>query len=126
MRQTGVSHAHPLLVLCLLPNDLSFSRCGFTVSRRLGKAVERNRARRRMQEVVRLAWDLIEPGWDIVWVARPPLGSAEFLDIQEACIRFLRRARVLRSAAAVKPDSASSAAIALGEPPISGGSGREQ
>jgi ribonuclease P protein component len=126
VRQTGVSHAHPLLVLCLLPNEQAFSRCGFTVSRRLGKAVERNRARRRMQEAVRLAWDLIEPGWDIVWVARPPLGSAEFLDIQDACIRLLRRARVLRSAAAVKLDSASSAVIALGEPPISGGSGREQ
>ena len=126
MRQTGISHAHPLLVLCLLPNDLSFSRCGFTVSRRLGKAVERNRARRRMQEAVRLAWDLIESGWDIVWVARPPLGSAEFLDIQDACIRLLRRARVLRAAAAVKPESAASAAIAPGAPAIKEGSGREQ
>ena len=126
MRQTGVSHAHPLLVLCLLPNDLSFSRCGFTVSRRLGKAVERNRARRRMQEAVRLAWDLIEPGWDIVWVARPPLGTAEFPAIQDACIRLLRRARVLRSVAAVKPDRAPPAAIAPGEPVIGEGSGREQ
>jgi ribonuclease P protein component len=126
VRQTGVSHAHPLLVLCLLPNNLSFSRCGFTVSRRLGKAVERNRARRRMQEAVRLAWDLIEPGWDIVWVARPPLGVAEFLDIQDACIRLLRRARVLQSAAAVKPDAAVPAAIAPGELATREGSGREQ
>ena len=126
MRQTGVSHAHPLLVLCLLPNELSFSRCGFTVSRRLGKAVERNRARRRMQEAVRLAWHLIEPGWDIVWVARPPLGSAEFPDIQDACIRLLRRSRVLRSAAAVKADIAPPAAIAPGESAIKEGSGKEQ
>ena len=126
VRQTGVSHAHPLLVLCLLPNDLSFSRCGFTVSRRLGKAVARNRARRRMQEAVRLAWDLIEPGWDIVWVARPPLGTAEFPAIQDACIRLLRRARVLRSGAAVKPDRAPPAAVAPGEPAIREGSGREQ
>jgi len=115
-----------LLVLCLLPNDLSFSRCGFTVSRRLGKAVERNRARRRMQEAVRLAWDLIEPGWDIVWVARPPLGAAAFPGIQDACIRLLRRARVLRSVAAVKADIAPPAAIAPGESAIKEGSGKEQ
>jgi ribonuclease P protein component len=126
VRQTGISHAHPLLVLCLLPNDLSFSRCGFTVSRRLGKAVERNRARRRMQEAVRLAWDLIEPGWDIVWVARPAIGSAEFSEIQDACIRLLRRARVLRSVAVVKPEAASPTAIAPGEPAIRDGSGSEQ
>jgi ribonuclease P protein component len=126
VRQTGVSHAHPLLVLCLLPNDQAFSRCGFTVSRRLGKAVERNRARRRMQEAVRQAWDLIEPGWDIVWVARPALGSAAFPEIQDACIRLLRRARVLRSAAAIEPETASLAAIALGEPANRDGSGREQ
>ena len=126
VRQTGVSHAHPLLVLCLLPNDQAFSRCGFTVSRRLGNAVDRNRARRRMQEAVRLAWDLIEPGWDIVWVARPPLGSAEFPEIQDACIRLLHRAHVLRSAPVVKPETVSLAAIAPGEPAIREGSGREQ
>jgi ribonuclease P protein component len=114
------------MVLCLLPNDLSFSRCGFTVSRRLGKAVERNRARRRMQEAVRLAWDLIAPGWDIVWVARSPLSAAEFPAIQDACIRLLRRAHVLRSAAAVKPDSAAPVASVPGELTIKEGSDREQ
>ena len=126
VRQTGVSHAHPLLVLCVLPNDQSLSRCGFTVSRRLGKAVERNRARRRMQEAVRLVWDLIEPGWDLVWVARPALGAAAFLDIQDACIRLLHRARVLQSATTAKPETGSPAAIAPGAPAIRGGSGREQ
>jgi ribonuclease P protein component len=126
VRQTGVSHTHPLMVLCLLPNDLSCSRCGFTVSRRLGKAVARNRVRRRMQEAVRLAWDLIEPGWDIVWVARPPIGSAEFPAIQDACIRLLRRARVLRSEAAVKPESAAPVATVPGEAAINEGSGNEQ
>jgi ribonuclease P protein component len=126
VRQTGVSHTHPLLVLCLLPNGLSFSRCGFTVSRRLGKAVERNRARRRMQEAVRLVWDLIEPGWDIVWVARPPLGAAKFPAIQDACIRLLRRAHVLRSAVAVKPDIIAPVELVPGESAINEGSGKEQ
>ena len=43
VRQQGASHPHPLVVLCYLPNGESFSRCGFTVSRRIGGAVERNR-----------------------------------------------------------------------------------
>lgn len=100
VRQTGVSYTHPLLVMCLLANDQPFSRCGFTVSRRLGKAVERNRVRRRMSEAVRLLWDLIEPGWDMVWIARPAIQSADFTEIQVACIRLLKRGRALRAAAA--------------------------
>jgi len=101
VRQTGVSYTHPLLAVYLLANGQPFSRCGFTVSRRLGKAVERNRVRRRISEAVRLIWDLVEPGWDIVWIARSAIKSAEFAEIQEACIRLLKRGHVLRAAEAV-------------------------
>ena len=96
VKQAGTSFAHPLLVVCLLPNEQPVSRCGFTVSRRIGKAVIRNRARRRMNEAVRLLWDLVEPGWDVVWIARPAINDAEFLELQNACARLLRRARLLR------------------------------
>jgi ribonuclease P protein component len=97
VRQEGTSHPHPIMVLCYLPNGKDFSRCGFTVSRRVGRAVERNRARRRMSEAVRLMWDLIAPGWDMVWIARPGINDAEFSELQSACARLLRRARLLRA-----------------------------
>lgn len=97
VRQSGTSHPQPILVLCYLPNGESFSRCGFTVSRRIGGAVERNRARRRMSEAVRLMWDMVAPGWDMVWVARPGINDAEFSELQSACARLLRRARLLRA-----------------------------
>jgi ribonuclease P protein component len=98
VRQTGVSHTHPWLVLCLLPNGESLSRCGFTVSRRIGKAVVRNRARRRLSEAVRLAWALVEPGWDMVWIARPAIVKADFAEMQAACVRLLQRAGILKTA----------------------------
>lgn len=96
VRETGKSYSHPLLILCALPNDEVVSRCGFTASRRIGKAVARNRARRRMRETVRQTWDLVEPGWDLVWIARPALINAEFVELQAACTRLLQRAGVLR------------------------------
>lgn len=96
VRQTGASAPQPLLVLCWLANAQPLSRCGFTVSRRIGTAVERNRARRRMSEAMRLVWDLVEPGWDLVVVARPPINDADFTQIQDACLRVLRRAGLLR------------------------------
>jgi ribonuclease P protein component len=103
VRQTGASFRHPLLVLCVLPNEESISRCGFTASKRLGKAVRRNRARRRISEAVRLVWDLIAPGWDLVWVARLGINEAAFSELQGACVQLLRRAHLL---VAQLPDSA--------------------
>jgi len=103
VRQTGVSYSHPIVVLYVLPNGQPLSRCGFVVSRRIGKAVTRNRARRRLSEAVRLTWDLIAPGWDMVWIARPPINAAEFAALQEACVRLLRKAGVLRAAGNADP-----------------------
>jgi ribonuclease P protein component len=85
------------MVLCVLPNEQAISRCGFTASRRLGNAVSRNRARRRMSEAVRLAWDLVLPGWDMVWIGRTGINEAEFSELQEACVQLLRRAHLLRT-----------------------------
>lgn len=84
------------MVLSYLRNERDISRCGFTVSKRIGNAVERNRARRRMRHVVRSLIDLVEPGWDLIWIARPGINDAEFLELQDACARLLRRARLLR------------------------------
>jgi ribonuclease P protein component len=46
-------------------------RVGFTVSKKVGNAVERNRVRRRLREVVRLAPpDRMRPGYDYVLIGR--------------------------------------------------------
>jgi ribonuclease P protein component len=47
-------------------------RVGFTCSKKLGNAVIRNRAKRRLREVARLTLPaLARPGWDYVLVGRP-------------------------------------------------------
>jgi len=86
--------AHPLLVLSYLPNDLEYSRFGFVVGGRIGKAATRNRIKRRMREVVRtrLQEQEIARGWDIVFIARHPIVAASFQQVDEAIGLLLRRA----------------------------------
>ncbi|NOZ30276.1 MAG: ribonuclease P protein component [Chloroflexi bacterium] len=95
VRREGRSWSHPLVVLRALPNDLPYSRFGFAVSRRVGSAVRRNRVKRRLREAVRLMQSQIRPGWDVVFIARPPIAQADYSDVAAACARLLRRAQLL-------------------------------
>jgi ribonuclease P protein component len=72
-------------------------RVGFTVSRKVGTAVERNRVRRRLKEVVRLSAESGLPsGHDYVLIGRRAALSLPFDKITEDFTRALRRLRVPR------------------------------
>jgi ribonuclease P protein component len=92
----GRALAHPLLVLRLLPNDLPYSRYGFAVSKSVGKAVVRNLVRRRLREGVRTL--LVQPGWDIVIIARPKAAAADFHALRRTVVGLLSRAKLLTPA----------------------------
>jgi ribonuclease P protein component len=47
---------------------------------------------------------LIEPGWDIVFIAKYPVGSATFQQMDAACARLLRRAHLLRNESGASGD----------------------
>ncbi|WP_227287587.1 ribonuclease P protein component [Boseongicola sp. H5] len=52
-------------------------RVGFTCSKKVGNAVARNRAKRRLREIARLILPLEgRPGWDYVLVGRPAVTAA--------------------------------------------------
>ena len=59
-----------LLTLYACPNGLDHARVGFSVSRKVGKAVLRNRLRRLYREAFRLARDRLPKGLDFVIIPR--------------------------------------------------------
>lgn len=97
-QRRGKWWAGPLLVLRALPNQRDVSRFGFVVSGRVGKAVVRNRVRRRLKEIVRQ--EPIRGGWDLVFVAREKIAAAPFPEVQNAVRELLRRGRFLQDAPA--------------------------
>ena len=82
-----------LLFIKTMPNGLGFSRYGFIVSKRIGKAVARNKVRRRLREIVRQA--AIKPGWDIVVYTRPAIADAGYNDIRNLVLSLLAKAQLL-------------------------------
>jgi ribonuclease P protein component len=68
------------------------ARIGFTVSKQVGNAVERNRVRRRLREIVRLsAGATMRDGHDYVLVGRRTALAAPFAEMQQQLDKALHR-----------------------------------
>ena len=94
VRGVGKSWSNPFIVLCVAPNQLATSRFGFSVSKRIGNAVCRNRVKRRLREAVRAYVDLLKPGYDVVIIARVGVRPVCFAEVAEAVAHLLGRARL--------------------------------
>ena len=89
--------ANGLMVLYARKNRTAGNRVGITVSKKLGKAHIRNRARRRLREVYRLNEDRFQPGWDIVVVARQKAVDCDFRELTKAYLSLAKKAGILIS-----------------------------
>ena len=72
------------------------NRIGITVSTKLGKAVVRNRVRRRLREIYRLAEDSFLPGTELVVVARVKAVKASYSQLEKAFMSACAKLDVLR------------------------------
>jgi ribonuclease P protein component len=88
----GSSWVNNLLVLKALPNGLTMSKYGFSVSKRVGKAVVRNKVKRLLREILRVT--RLKPGWDIVIIVRPAAGSTDYVKLKHSVTDLLSRARL--------------------------------
>lgn len=94
-RREGRSYHSPLLTLHVVAGRRRRVRCGFVVGKPFATAVQRNRARRRVREAVRLALPSITPGYDLVFVVRDiEVLTIPFPAIQQAVEHLLRRAQL--------------------------------
>ena len=89
----GSSWSNSLVVMKALPNGLTLTRYGLSVSKRVGKAVTRNRVKRLLREMLRLT--PLKPGWDIIFIVRPGAANANYATLKKSVGGLLSRAQLL-------------------------------
>ena len=93
MFEEGTTFSNSMMVLKMASNELTTNRFGFTVSKRIGNAVTRNKAKRRLKEIVRTLQ--IKQGWDVVLIARPQIKLVEFTQMQTSAKDIFSKAALL-------------------------------
>ena len=88
---------HSVVVYCRR-NGLNVNRIGISVSKKLGHAVVRNYARRRLREVYRINESRFKPGYDIVLVARSRAVKVKFSILEQELLTQLDGLGIVKEA----------------------------
>lgn len=92
----GKSYVAPSVVVYVLRNRVRQTRIGITTSKKVGNAVERNRARRVIREAYRQLFSRVRPGVDLVFVARKKTTQVKSTTVLLALEKLLQDANVLQ------------------------------
>lgn len=118
--RTGKSQGSKTVVLVHNRERRGVLRVGFSVSKKVGNAVVRNRVKRRMREAFRLLLPAVARGHNLIFIARESAAAESFFSLQKTISYLLRKADLLDKQNQPK------AATAARQEPAAGPRGKEE
>ena len=91
----GRSYATDLIVMYVRPNRGGPTRFGFSVGRKIGKSVTRNRVKRLLREAVRQLLPDLRVGMDVVVVARSRTGEVGLSELTASLRGLCRKSGIM-------------------------------
>jgi ribonuclease P protein component len=92
----GRSLRHPLLVLIYRRTNRAECRIGFSITKKFGNAVQRNRIKRQLRELLRLQLQQLKQGYDLIFVVRKEARGASYQELDSAVRNLLKRGKLFR------------------------------
>jgi ribonuclease P protein component len=93
----GRSVVDRYMVIYYTPNGKKCSRIGFSVGKKLGNAVVRNRYKRILREITRINEKELSKGYDIVIIARPRIAGEQYRVIEKSFLKLVKRTEMFRN-----------------------------
>ena len=95
--QRGKSLADRNLVIYTMKNKSDKSRIGISISKKVGKAHERNRIRRCIKEAYRLNIDdKVLGGYDLVFIARINAADKDYRELEKSLKYICKKANIIK------------------------------
>jgi ribonuclease P protein component len=92
--QNGRKFTSKYLIIFLLENNLKTNRYGIVTSKRIGNAVIRNKAKRRLRALIAEKQAELKQGYDIVLVCRPLISRVSYRLLKNDFSILLRKSRI--------------------------------
>ncbi len=88
--RTGKSKANHYFAMIVRENKNACNRIGISVSKKVGNSIIRHRVTRVVREIMRLHWEEVKSGYDIVIVARTSAKDANYKEMESAIFHLLK------------------------------------
>lgn len=92
----GNSFGGKYVVLFCKKNNLDYNRIGFLASKKVGKSVVRNRARRLMKESFRQVESDVKIGFDIIFIARNTIKDVKCHEVYKCVSSLVKKAGLIK------------------------------
>lgn len=79
------------IAIAYITNDLTYSRLGISVGRKIGKAVKRNRIKRVLRELFRLNKEALPKGYDMLFMPNAGFRADSLMTDKEALLDKLNK-----------------------------------
>ena len=92
----GKNYWNRNLILYVKRNDLGYTRVGYSITKKIGNSVVRNRVRRRMKEIYRLKFDLVKDNYDLIFIPKRNVVDISYKELESAMHHIMNIAKLIK------------------------------
>lgn len=93
----GRSYWNRNIGLYMMKNNLDNSRIGFSITKKIGNSVVRNRTRRRIYEIYRKNFDCIKEGYDIIIIPKKNVVDITHRELESSMLHIFKISHIMKS-----------------------------
>lgn len=88
--KSGKNYWNRNLILYVRKNDLDYNRVGYSITKKVGNSVVRNKIRRRMKEIYRLNLLNIKEGYDFIFIPKKNVTDISYQELESAMLHIIK------------------------------------